>query len=84
MSKTPSRAICPAIYVMKKRVILLAHKTCHPVILEFFLKYKAMKEVVSDIDVSTTCPTQEITRQNQFQMRFLDMFFLLKNIYVSG
>ena len=39
-------------------------------IFEYLLKYKDMKEVVSEIHVVTTYSTQERTRQNKYQMRF--------------
>ena len=41
-------------------------------ILEYFLKYKAMKEVVSEMDIITNSSTQDILRQNKCQMRFLN------------
>ena len=59
MSKTQARAVCRAIDVMQKHVKLWPHKTWHLVILEFFLKYKAMKEVVSEIDIRLV-PAQDI------------------------
>ena len=36
---------------MKKQVRLLDHKTFHPVILEYFSKYKVMKEVLLEKNI---------------------------------
>ena len=41
--KTQTRAVHRAIDVMKKQVKVLYHKTWHSTILEYLLKYKAMK-----------------------------------------
>ena len=54
----------------------MAHKTWNYMILEYILKEKAMKEVVSKIYIFTTSSTQEIVSQNNFQVRFLDNFRL--------
>ena len=62
LSKTQSIAVICAIYVMKSQIKLLAHKTWHSVILEYFLKDKSMKEVVSAMDIINTLSTQEIIR----------------------
>ena len=33
------------------------------------------------MDTSNTSPTEEIIRQNNYQMRFLDKFLLKQNVY---
>ena len=62
---------------MKEQLKLVAHKTCHYVILEYFIKYKAMKEVLSATDIINTMYTEEIIRNHKCQMRFLDKFIYL-------
>ena len=61
---------------MRSYIKILANKTWHYVILEYFLKYKHMKEIVSAMDIIITSLTQEITIQNKCQMRFLDKLVL--------
>ena len=48
--------------VMKSKIKLSSHKTWYSVILEYLLKDKAMKEVVSAMDIIITSSTQEIIR----------------------
>ena len=57
---------------MNSQIKLLANKTCHCVILEYFLKDKYMKEVVSEMHISNTLSAEEIIRHNKCQMRPLD------------
>ena len=71
LSKTQSRAVRRASYVMNSHIKLVANKTWYYVILEYFLKFKDMKEVVSEMDIIIDSSTQEIIRQNKCQMRFL-------------
>ena len=47
-----------AIYVMKSQTKLLAHKTCYSAILEYFLKDKSMKDVVSEMYAIATSSTK--------------------------
>ena len=61
---------------MKSQIKLLNNKTLHSAMLEYLLKDKDMKEVVSVMDIITTFPTQEIISQNKCQMRFLDKLLL--------
>ena len=63
---------------MKSQIKLLAGKTFHSVILEYFLKYKDTKEFVPEMGKITTSSTQEIISQNKCQMRFLDKLVLEK------
>ena len=58
---------------------LLLHKILNYVILEYFLKYYSIKEVVSAIYIITNLSTQEIIRQNQCQISFLDKLVLKKD-----
>ena len=44
--------------------------------MEYFLKDKDKKEVVSEMDIIITLSAQEIIRQNKCQMRFLDKLLL--------
>ena len=60
MSKTQTIAISCANDVMKVHIKLLAHKKWNYLILEYFFKYKATKEVVSEIYIITTSSTEEI------------------------
>ena len=57
-SVTQVRAVRRAIYVMKSQIKLLAHKTWHSIITEYSLKDKYIKEVESEMDISTTSSTQ--------------------------
>ena len=43
-------------------------------ILGYFMKDEAMKEVVSEIDIITTFSKEEIIRQNKCQMEFQENF----------
>ena len=43
---------------MNKHIKLLAERTWNSVILAYFLKDKAIKEVVSEIDIITTSSTE--------------------------
>ena len=45
-------------YVMKSQIKLISNKTCHYVILEYFLKYKYMKEVLFEIYIIITLSEQ--------------------------
>ena len=65
---------------MKSQIKLLSKKTWYSVILEYFLKYKYMKDVVSEMDIITNFSTQKIIRQNKCQMRFLDKLVLKKDV----
>ena len=56
---------------MKTQIKILAKKTWHSVIIEYFMKDKDMNEVVSATDIIITFYTQEIIRHNKCQMRFL-------------
>ena len=58
--ETKTITVCYASDVVKMQVKLLAHKKWHSVMLEYFMKDKAMKEVVSEMDIITTYPTEEI------------------------
>ena len=49
-------------------------------ILEHFLKYKAMKEVVSEMYIITNFSKEEIIRQNKCKMRFSNRFLLKLNV----
>ena len=62
--------------VMNSQFKLLAHKTCNSFILEYLLKDKDMKELVSEMDTITNLSTQEIIGQNKCKMRFLDNLVL--------
>ena len=53
-SRTQARTVCRKSYVMNKKVKLLALKIWNSVILEYFLKEKAMKEVFSEVGIITT------------------------------
>ena len=69
-SKTQSRYVRRSSGVMKSKIKSLSHKYCRSIILEYFLKYKDMKEVVSTMDKIITSSIQEITRQILCKMRF--------------
>ena len=71
LSKTQSRALFRASGAMKIHIKLLAHKKPHSIILEYSIKYKSMKEVVSAMNIINNFSTQEIIRQNKCQIRFL-------------
>ena len=64
---------------MMTQMNLLLHKILNYVILEYFLKYYSIKEVVSAIYIITNLSTQEIIRQNQCQISFLDKLVLKKD-----
>ena len=64
---------------MKSQIKLLANTTWHSVILEFLLKDKYMKEVISEMAIIMTSPTQEILRQNHWQIMFLENLALKQN-----
>ena len=53
---------------------LLAQKTCHSMMVEYFIKYKAMKEFLLGIDIITNLSKEEIIKNNTCQMSFLDKF----------
>ena len=80
LSKTQERVVCRAINVIKKQFKLLAHKTWHLVILGYFKKYRSMKYFLSDINIIITFSIQDITSQNQFQIRFLDKFLFKQKV----
>ena len=61
--------------VMKKQVNLLSCKTCHSLVIEYFLKDNDIKEVISTMDIFTTLSTEAVIRQNKCQMSFLDNFY---------
>ena len=44
--------------------------------MEYFLKDKDKKEVVSEMDIIITLSAQEIIRQNKCQMRFIEKLVL--------
>ena len=69
-SKTQSISVPHVSDVTKKQVKLLAHKIWNFMMLSYFLKYKAAKEFVSEINIITTLQTEEIIGL----MRFLDAF----------
>ena len=50
----------------------------YSVILEYFLKNKALKEVVSEIDNIITFSTEDITRHYKYQTRYLEKFLMEK------
>ena len=50
---------------MNSQIKLLSHKTWNDVIVEYFLKDKDIKEVVSGMDIISTSSTQEIIRYNK-------------------
>ena len=79
LSKTLAMAVHCASYIIKTQIKLLSNKTWNSMILEYFLKIKSMKEVVSEMGIITTSYTEEIIRHNMCQMIFLDNF-LLKNV----
>ena len=58
LSKTQERAVHCATDVIKTQIKLLANKTWHSTMLENFLKDKSTKEVLSEMDIITTLPTQ--------------------------
>ena len=64
---------------MKSQIKILANKTRHSDILEYWLKDKDTKEVVSAMYTITTFSAQEITRNIKCQMRFLDKLVLKKD-----
>ena len=74
--KTQSRYVRRASDVIKSYMKLLARKTWHSVLLEYLLRYKAMEEVISEVDIITTSYTQYQIRQSKCQMRFLDNLLL--------
>ena len=76
LSEKQSRSVRCAIYLMKLQIKVLANKIWNYIILEYILKYKYMKEVVSSMDIIITSSTQEIIRHNKCQMRFLDKLVL--------
>ena len=80
LSKTQARAVRCASDVMKKHIKLLSQKTCNSVILEYFLKYKVMKEVVLEMDIITTSFTKEIIRKNKCQMSFLEKLVFKQDV----
>ena len=57
LSKTQAIYVCCESGMLKKQIKLLTHKTWHFVILEYFLKDKAIKEVVSEMDIITNLST---------------------------
>ena len=57
MSKSQEIYVRRASEEIKKHVKLLAQRTWNSVILEYFQKDKAIKEVVSEIDIITTSST---------------------------
>ena len=71
MSKTQSRDVGRASDAMKSQIRLLAYKKCYSVILEYSLKDKYMKEVVSEMDIITNFSTKDIIRKNKCQTRFI-------------
>ena len=79
-SKNQSRAIRCASDVTKIQIKLLYQKYWNDVILEYLLKYKATKEVVSAMDIFTTFPTKEIIRKNNCKMRFLYKLVLKQDV----
>ena len=79
-SKNQSRAIRCASDVTKIQIKLLYQKYWNYVILEYLLKYKATKEVVSAMDIFTTFSAKGIIRHNKCQMSFLDKFVLKQDI----
>ena len=79
MSKTQARVVGRTSALMRTQAKLFFNKTWHSVILEYFLKYKSMKELVLEIYIITTSSTEEILIQNEYQMRFLDICLLRKN-----
>ena len=58
--------------MMKTQIKSSAHKICYSVNLEYLLKDKSMKEVVSEMNIITNSSTQDTIGQNKCQMRFLD------------
>ena len=63
---------------MKTQVKLVAHKTWYSVLLEYFLKDKAFKKVVSAIVIINHFSSEEIISQNKCQIGFLEKFLLKK------
>ena len=76
LSKTRPITIRSASGIIKSQTKILANKTWHYVVLEYVLKYTAMKEVVSEMDIIIIFSTQTIIRHNKCQMRFLDKVLL--------
>ena len=62
--KTQSISARCASGLMKLQIKSLANKTWNSVIIEYFLKYKYMKEVVLEMDIIITLSTQERIKQN--------------------
>ena len=69
--------------LMKSWIKLLAHKLCHFVIIEHLFKDKAMKKVLSVMDIINTSSTQEIISRNKCQMRFWGKLEL-KNMFIMN
>ena len=55
LSKTQSRSVRREMDVMKSQIKLLDHKIWHYVILEYFLKYKSMENVLPTMDKKLLC-----------------------------
>ena len=79
LPKTQTRNVIRASDVMKDQLKLLDNRTWNLVIIEYFLKDEAMKEVVPEMDILTTLSRGEIIRQNQCQTRYQDKFLLKQN-----
>ena len=69
-SKTQSIYVRRESNVMNSHIKLLARKKWRSIILEYLLKDKDMKEVVSEMDIITTFSTQEMIKQNKCRMSF--------------